>query len=63
LWHSVALKKAIWFPLVVIVVCPTCGAACGEKCELHTGQPRTQPHAARRWAASDKLKILLSGTM
>jgi hypothetical protein len=28
--------------------CPTCGARPGEKCELGTGQPRTEPHRERR---------------
>jgi len=34
--------------------CPTCGAKPGEKCELSTGQPRTEPHGDRRLAASGK---------
>jgi hypothetical protein len=34
--------------------CPTCGAAPGEKCELSTGQPRTEPHRDRRLIAKDK---------
>jgi len=36
------------------VRCPTCGARPGEKCELSTGLPRTDPHRDRRLAASDK---------
>jgi len=36
------------------VRCPTCGARAGEKCELSTGLPRTDPHRDRRLAASDK---------
>jgi len=36
------------------VQCPTCGAKPGEKCELSTGQPRTEPHRDRRLAASEK---------
>jgi len=31
----------------LIVRCPTCGAKPGEKCELNTGLPRTDPHPAR----------------
>ena len=34
--------------------CPTCGAKPGEKCELGTGQPRTEPHRNRRLVALDK---------
>jgi len=36
------------------VRCPTCGAKVGEKCELSTGQHRTEPHRDRRLIASDK---------
>ena len=36
------------------VRCPTCGARPGEKCELSTGLPRTDPHRDRRLAAFDK---------
>jgi len=38
---------------ILAVRCPTCGAAPGEKCELSTGQPRTEPHRERRLIASD----------
>jgi hypothetical protein len=34
--------------------CPTCGAKPGEKCELGTGQPRTDTHRDRRLVALDK---------
>jgi len=34
--------------LALAVRCPTCGAKPGEKCELSTGQPRTDPHRDRR---------------
>jgi hypothetical protein len=27
--------------------CPTCGAKPGEKCELNSGTPRSEPHPAR----------------
>ena len=33
---------------VQAVRCPTCGAGPGEKCELNTGLPRTEPHRDRR---------------
>jgi hypothetical protein len=36
------------------VRCPTCGAKPRERCELSTGQPRTEPHRDRRLAASDR---------
>jgi len=34
--------------LALAVRCPTCGAKPGEKCELSTGLPRTEPHRDRR---------------
>jgi hypothetical protein len=40
--------------LALTVRCPTCGAKPGEKCELSTGLPRTDPHRDRRLLASDK---------
>jgi len=36
------------------VSCPACGAKPGEKCELSTGLPRTDPYRDRRLAASEK---------
>jgi len=40
--------------LALSVRCPTCGAKPGEKCELSTGLPRTEPHRDRRLAGSEK---------
>jgi hypothetical protein len=37
------------------IPCPTCDAQPGEKCKLHPGQPRTEPHRERRLAAGDLL--------
>jgi len=39
------------------VRCPTCGAGPGEKCELSTGQPRTEPHRDRRLEAEDEAAL------
>jgi len=36
------------------VRCITCGAKPGERCELSTGLPRTNPHRDRRLTASEK---------
>jgi hypothetical protein len=40
--------------LALSVRCPACGAKPGEKCELSTGLPRTEPHGDRRLAGSKK---------
>jgi len=50
--HCVAMK--IKPKQALAVRCPTCGAKPGEKCELSTGLPRTEPHRDRRLAASEK---------
>jgi len=42
---------------VQAVRCPTCGAGPGEKCELSTGRPRTEPHRDRRLEAEDKAAL------
>ena len=46
--HSITTKE------ILTIRCPTCGAAPGEKCELSTGQPRFEPHQARRFSAVDE---------
>jgi hypothetical protein len=48
-----AMKKELNPKQVLAVRCPTCGAAPEEKCELATGQPRTEPHRDRRLTAAD----------
>jgi len=45
---------------VQAVRCPTCGAGPGEKCELSTGQPRTEPHRDRRLISKDWVSRLRS---
>jgi hypothetical protein len=50
---SLAMKKELSPKQVLAVRCPTCGAAPREKCELSTGQPRTEPHRDRRLIAAD----------
>jgi hypothetical protein len=42
---------------IQMVRCPTCGAKPGEKCELATGQPRTNPHRDRRLEAADAISM------
>lgn len=35
--------------------CPACGAEPGEKCEINSGQPRSESHVERKWTAQDHL--------
>lgn len=49
--HHIGMKVAEKQALAVW--CPTCGAKPGERCELSTGQPRTDPHRDRRLIAKD----------
>jgi hypothetical protein len=46
--HCVGMK--VTQKEALAVRCPTCGAKPGEKCELSTGLPRTDPHRDRRLA-------------
>ena len=47
------MKKELSPKEALTVRCPTCGAAPGEKCELTTGQLRTESHRDRRFIAAD----------
>ena len=38
------------------VPCPTCGAAIGEPCELHSGALRSEPHRDRKLSAADAVE-------
>lgn len=35
------------------VACPTCGAGVGERCVLHSGGLRSEPHVDRKLAAAE----------
>lgn len=50
--HGVGMKAKKKQALTIR--CPTCGAKPGEKCELSTGLPRTEPHRDRRLGALGK---------
>jgi hypothetical protein len=47
------MKKEPDLKQILVVRCPTCGASQGERCQLATGQPRTEPHRDRRLIAAD----------
>ncbi len=35
------------------VPCPTCGVAAGQRCVLHSGRIRKEPHVDRKLAATE----------
>lgn len=55
--HYLPMKAEPTLKQILAVRCPTCGAAPGQRCELSTGQPRTEPHSDRRWIAADKINL------
>jgi hypothetical protein len=48
------MKKELSLTETLAVPCPTCGATSGAKCELSTGQPRTNSHRDRRLIAKEQ---------
>jgi len=55
--HCGAMKsKELTLKQILSVPCPTCGAADGEACGLHTGAPRTEPHRDRKLSAADAVE-------
>jgi hypothetical protein len=46
--YMTAMKRDLTVKQALRVRCPICGAPPGKKCELSTGQPRTDPHKDRR---------------
>jgi hypothetical protein len=42
---------------ILSVACPTCGAATGDACELHTGALRTEPHRGRKLSAAEVVEM------
>jgi len=47
------MSNRLAIEMIQIVPFPTCGAEPGQKCELHSGQFRTEPHRDRRLIAED----------
>ena len=46
-------KKELTPKQLSSVPCPTCGVAAGERCVLHSGAPRSEPHVDRKFAAAE----------
>jgi hypothetical protein len=57
------MKKELSLKKALAVSCPTCGAAPKQKCELSTGQPRTDPHRDRRLVAKDPILATQNGVL
>jgi hypothetical protein len=55
-YYVVVKTKELTRKQILSVPCPTCGAATGEVCELHTGAPRTEPHRDRKLSAAEALE-------
>jgi hypothetical protein len=51
-----AMIRELGIKISLAVVCPTCGAASGERWELNFGQPRNEPHRDRCEIAKDAPK-------
>jgi hypothetical protein len=55
--HYVVVKtRKLSLKQILSVPCTTCGAAVGEACELHTGDPRTEPHRDRKLSAAEAIE-------
>ena len=39
------------------VPCPTCGVGLGERCLLHSGSPRLEPHLDRKLVAAEAIEL------
>jgi len=49
-------KKELTSEQLWSVPCPTCGVGVGERCVLHSGGPRSEPHVDRKLAAADAIE-------
>jgi hypothetical protein len=61
--HYVVVKTKELTPKQILSVrCPTCGAATGEACELHSGALRFEPHRDRKLSAAEAVETKPSKT-
>jgi len=49
-------KRELTREQLISVPCPTCGVAAGERCLLHSGSPRSEPHVDRKFAATKAIE-------
>jgi hypothetical protein len=48
-------KKELTPKQILSVSCPTCGSAAEERCVLHSGGLRSEPHVERKFLAIDAI--------
>ena len=57
LLYPVRMKKKELTPKQLLsVCCPTCGVPTGERCVLHSGGPRFEPHVDRKLSALEAVE-------
>jgi CRP/FNR family transcriptional regulator, cyclic AMP receptor protein len=49
-------KKELTTKQMSSVRCPTCGVAAGQRCVLHSGAPRSEPHVDRKLSAIEAIE-------
>jgi hypothetical protein len=55
--HRIQMKmRDLTAKQLIAVPCPTCGAAAGERCVLHSGAPRSEPHVDRKLSAAEVIE-------
>ena len=55
--HYVKMKKKdLTAKQLSSVPCPTCGAVPGERCVLHSGALRSEPHVNRKLSAAEAIE-------
>jgi hypothetical protein len=61
--HYLTMKtKDLTAKQILYVPCPTCGAATGDPCELHSGALRTEPHRDRKLSAAEAVETIQQTT-
>ncbi len=55
--HRIQMRKSdLTAKQLFSVRCPTCGVAPGERCLLHSGAPRSEPHVDRKFSAAEAIE-------
>ena len=55
--HNIRMRMEELTPKELSSVrCPTCGVAAGQRCHLHSGSPRVEPHLDRKLSAIEALE-------